>query len=123
MLCGEGDLAPTSGFIIIHSLLISRDIKVGGGRSPPVGFQVAANYVAMVPSGQIFDRFFRLQEQISEDAFVEPTVGENKAINYTFATYNHDASYLPTDGNVEYVALIYKMDCVCTCCLARVNWL
>ncbi|CDP06229.1 unnamed protein product [Coffea canephora] len=32
-----------------------KDIKVGGGPSPPVGFQVAANYVAMVPSGQIFD--------------------------------------------------------------------
>ncbi|CAI0396867.1 unnamed protein product [Linum tenue] len=32
-----------------------KDIKVGGGPSPPVGFQVAANVVAMVPSGQIFD--------------------------------------------------------------------
>ncbi|GAB2294312.1 hypothetical protein Dimus_028522 [Dionaea muscipula] len=32
-----------------------KDIKVGGGPSPPVGFQVAANYVAMVPSGQVFD--------------------------------------------------------------------
>ncbi|XP_071722140.1 peptidyl-prolyl cis-trans isomerase FKBP16-3, chloroplastic-like [Rutidosis leptorrhynchoides] len=32
-----------------------KDIKVGSGPSPPVGFQVAANYVAMVPSGQIFD--------------------------------------------------------------------
>ncbi|KAL6189006.1 hypothetical protein ACLB2K_040396 [Fragaria x ananassa] len=32
-----------------------KDIKVGQGPSPPVGFQVAANYVAMVPSGQIFD--------------------------------------------------------------------
>ncbi|XXG45054.1 hypothetical protein AAC387_Pa02g0240 [Persea americana] len=32
-----------------------KDIKEGGGPSPPVGFQVAANYVAMVPSGQIFD--------------------------------------------------------------------
>ncbi|KAJ8774788.1 hypothetical protein K2173_017234 [Erythroxylum novogranatense] len=32
-----------------------KDIKVGVGPSPPVGFQVAANYVAMVPSGQIFD--------------------------------------------------------------------
>ncbi|KAK4381103.1 Peptidyl-prolyl cis-trans isomerase FKBP16-3, chloroplastic [Sesamum angolense] len=33
-----------------------KDIKVGGRRSPPVGFQVAANYVAVVPSSQIFDR-------------------------------------------------------------------
>ncbi|KAL5703335.1 peptidylprolyl isomerase [Ranunculus cassubicifolius] len=32
-----------------------KDIKLGAGPSPPVGFQVAANYVAMVPSGQIFD--------------------------------------------------------------------
>ncbi|KAB2600274.1 peptidyl-prolyl cis-trans isomerase FKBP16-3 [Pyrus ussuriensis x Pyrus communis] len=32
-----------------------KDIKVGQGPSPPVGFQIAANYVAMVPSGQIFD--------------------------------------------------------------------
>ncbi|KAK7404477.1 hypothetical protein VNO78_05396 [Psophocarpus tetragonolobus] len=32
-----------------------KDIKVGQGPNPPVGFQVAANYVAMVPSGQIFD--------------------------------------------------------------------
>ncbi|CAN1197261.1 Peptidyl-prolyl cis-trans isomerase FKBP16-3, chloroplastic [Linum perenne] len=32
-----------------------KDIKVGEGPSPPVGFQVAANCVAMVPSGQIFD--------------------------------------------------------------------
>ncbi|CAJ1933373.1 unnamed protein product [Sphenostylis stenocarpa] len=32
-----------------------KDIKVGQGPSPPIGFQVAANYIAMVPSGQIFD--------------------------------------------------------------------
>ncbi|KAI9194323.1 hypothetical protein LWI28_005086 [Acer negundo] len=32
-----------------------KDIKVGKGPSPPAGFQVAANYVAMIPSGQIFD--------------------------------------------------------------------
>ncbi|ESW03913.1 hypothetical protein PHAVU_011G051700 [Phaseolus vulgaris] len=32
-----------------------KDIKVGQGPSPPIGFQVAANYVAMVPTGQIFD--------------------------------------------------------------------
>ncbi|CAI5509776.1 unnamed protein product [Closterium sp. Naga37s-1] len=31
-----------------------RDIVVGRGPSPPVGFQVAADYVAMVPSGKIF---------------------------------------------------------------------
>ncbi|CAI5984771.1 unnamed protein product [Closterium sp. NIES-64] len=31
-----------------------RDIIVGRGPSPPVGFQVAADYVAMVPSGKIF---------------------------------------------------------------------
>ncbi|KAL0358193.1 UNVERIFIED_CONTAM: Peptidyl-prolyl cis-trans isomerase FKBP16-3, chloroplastic [Sesamum calycinum] len=117
-----------------------KDIKVGGGRSPPVGFQVAANYVAMVPSGQIFDSFTvhwrkKLNSAVAESEnsdygaskyaaefpfpsrnsaiswllllmvifSVEPTVGENKAINYTFATYNHDASYLLTDGNVDLV--------------------
>ncbi|KAL2989117.1 hypothetical protein AAZX31_11G122300 [Glycine max] len=36
-----------------------KDIKVGQGPSPPIGFQVAANYVAMVPSGQIFDRYYK----------------------------------------------------------------
>lgn len=35
--------------------LVYKDIRVGGGPSPPIGFQVAANYVAMVPSGKIFD--------------------------------------------------------------------
>ncbi|XP_020587825.1 peptidyl-prolyl cis-trans isomerase FKBP16-3, chloroplastic isoform X2 [Phalaenopsis equestris] len=32
-----------------------KDIQVGVGPTPPVGFQVAANYIAMVPNGQIFD--------------------------------------------------------------------
>ncbi|XP_043707448.1 peptidyl-prolyl cis-trans isomerase FKBP16-3, chloroplastic isoform X2 [Telopea speciosissima] len=41
--------------ITTESGLQYKDIKVGIGPSPPVGFQVAANYVAMVPSGQIFD--------------------------------------------------------------------
>ncbi|PIN13134.1 FKBP-type peptidyl-prolyl cis-trans isomerase [Handroanthus impetiginosus] len=41
--------------ITTESGLQYKDIKVGTGPSPPVGFQVAANYVAMVPSGQIFD--------------------------------------------------------------------
>ncbi|XP_042519023.1 peptidyl-prolyl cis-trans isomerase FKBP16-3, chloroplastic isoform X2 [Macadamia integrifolia] len=41
--------------VTIESGLQYKDIKVGIGPSPPVGFQVAANYVAMVPSGQIFD--------------------------------------------------------------------
>ncbi|KAL2242400.1 peptidyl-prolyl cis-trans isomerase FKBP16-3, chloroplastic [Sesamum indicum] len=41
--------------VTTESGLQYKDIKVGGGPSPPVGFQVAANYVAMVPSGQIFD--------------------------------------------------------------------
>uniref|UniRef100_A0A2C9VZD3 peptidylprolyl isomerase n=1 Tax=Manihot esculenta TaxID=3983 RepID=A0A2C9VZD3_MANES len=41
--------------IITESGLQYKDIKVGEGPSPPIGFQVAANYVAMVPSGQIFD--------------------------------------------------------------------
>ncbi|KAG2727685.1 hypothetical protein I3843_01G164700 [Carya illinoinensis] len=41
--------------VTTESGLQYKDIKVGAGPSPPVGFQVAANYVAMVPSGQIFD--------------------------------------------------------------------
>ncbi|GMI78671.1 hypothetical protein like AT2G43560 [Hibiscus trionum] len=41
--------------VTTESGLQYKDIKVGEGPSPPVGFQVAANYVAMVPSGQIFD--------------------------------------------------------------------
>ncbi|GFP96319.1 peptidyl-prolyl cis-trans isomerase fkbp16-3 chloroplastic [Phtheirospermum japonicum] len=41
--------------VTTESGLQYKDIKVGSGPSPPVGFQVAANYVAMVPSGQIFD--------------------------------------------------------------------
>ncbi|POO01997.1 Peptidyl-prolyl cis-trans isomerase, FKBP-type [Trema orientale] len=41
--------------VTTESGLQYKDIKVGDGPSPPVGFQVAANYVAMVPSGQIFD--------------------------------------------------------------------
>ncbi|EFJ23376.1 hypothetical protein SELMODRAFT_99440, partial [Selaginella moellendorffii] len=32
-----------------------KDIVLGNGPSPPIGFQVAANYVAMIPSGQVFD--------------------------------------------------------------------
>ncbi|KAL6646273.1 hypothetical protein ACP70R_017881 [Stipagrostis hirtigluma subsp. patula] len=41
--------------VTTESGLQYKDIKVGEGPSPPVGFQVAANYVAMVPNGQIFD--------------------------------------------------------------------
>lgn len=41
--------------VTTESGLQYKDIKVGEGPSPPIGFQVAANYVAMVPNGQIFD--------------------------------------------------------------------
>ncbi|KAK6914514.1 FKBP-type peptidyl-prolyl cis-trans isomerase domain, partial [Dillenia turbinata] len=41
--------------VTTESGLQYKDIKVGEGPSPPIGFQVAANYVAMVPSGQVFD--------------------------------------------------------------------
>ncbi|KAH7446786.1 hypothetical protein KP509_01G075800 [Ceratopteris richardii] len=41
--------------ITTESGLQYKDIKVGSGPSPPVGFQVAANYVAMDPSGRVFD--------------------------------------------------------------------
>lgn len=41
--------------ITTESGLQYKDIKVGSGPTPPVGYQVAAKYVAMVPSGQVFD--------------------------------------------------------------------
>ncbi|KAM0012661.1 putative peptidylprolyl isomerase [Helianthus debilis subsp. tardiflorus] len=41
--------------VTTESGLQYKDIKVGSGPSPPVGYQVAANYVAMVPTGQVFD--------------------------------------------------------------------
>ncbi|XP_078435217.1 FKBP-like peptidyl-prolyl cis-trans isomerase family protein [Wolffia australiana] len=41
--------------VTTESGLQYKDIKVGQGPNPPVGYQVVANYVAMVPSGQIFD--------------------------------------------------------------------
>uniref|UniRef100_A0A0F7H0B9 peptidylprolyl isomerase n=1 Tax=Cypripedium formosanum TaxID=53042 RepID=A0A0F7H0B9_9ASPA len=41
--------------ITTESGLQFKEIQVGVGPNPPVGFQVAANYVAMVPNGQIFD--------------------------------------------------------------------
>ncbi|VAI86809.1 unnamed protein product [Triticum turgidum subsp. durum] len=42
--------------VTTESGLQYKDIKVGQGPSPPIGFQVAANCIAMVPNGQIFDR-------------------------------------------------------------------
>ncbi|KAI4380236.1 hypothetical protein MLD38_006451 [Melastoma candidum] len=41
--------------VTTESGLQYKDIVIGEGPSPPIGFQVAANYVAMVPSGQVFD--------------------------------------------------------------------
>ncbi|KAJ3681391.1 hypothetical protein LUZ60_015880 [Juncus effusus] len=41
--------------VTTESGLQYKDIVVGQGPSPPIGFQVAANYVAMVQNGQIFD--------------------------------------------------------------------
>lgn len=41
--------------VTTESGLQYKDIKEGTGPSPPIGFQVAANCIAMVPSGQIFD--------------------------------------------------------------------
>ncbi|TVU04786.1 hypothetical protein EJB05_47920 [Eragrostis curvula] len=54
----ESELENVGGkvpMVTTESGLQYKDIKVGEGPSPPVGFQVAANYVAMVPNGQIFD--------------------------------------------------------------------
>ncbi|KAL6900975.1 hypothetical protein ACP4OV_005651 [Aristida adscensionis] len=50
----ESELANVP-MVTTESGLQYKDIKVGEGPSPPIGFQVAANYVAMVPNGQIFD--------------------------------------------------------------------
>ncbi|KAK1272013.1 hypothetical protein QJS04_geneDACA014200 [Acorus gramineus] len=41
--------------VTTESGLQYKDIQIGRGPSPPIGFQVAANYVAMVSNGQIFD--------------------------------------------------------------------
>eukprot|EP00249_Psilotum_nudum_P001395 c13863_g1_i1 orf=843-1439(-) len=41
--------------ITTDSGLQYKDIEIGTGPSPPIGFQVAADYVAMVPSGKVFD--------------------------------------------------------------------
>lgn len=39
-----------------------RDIKVGQGPTPPVGFQVTVHYIAMFPDGRIFDNSFVRRE-------------------------------------------------------------
>ena len=39
----------------LPSGLSFRDVKVGSGPEPPVGFQVVAHYVAMTPNGKVFD--------------------------------------------------------------------
>ncbi|KAG6422874.1 hypothetical protein SASPL_113256 [Salvia splendens] len=49
------DLMLKVPMVTTESGLQYKDIQIGSGPSPPIGFQVAANYVAMVPSGQIFD--------------------------------------------------------------------
>lgn len=46
------DSIPT---VTTESGLQYKDIVVGKGPSPPIGFQVAANYVAMLPNGRVFD--------------------------------------------------------------------
>ena len=39
----------------LPSGLSYRDIKVGSGPAPPVGYQVVAHYVAQTPAGRVFD--------------------------------------------------------------------
>jgi FKBP-type peptidyl-prolyl cis-trans isomerase len=39
----------------LPSGLSYRDVTTGTGPEPPVGFQVVAHYVAMTPSGKVFD--------------------------------------------------------------------
>ena len=39
----------------LPSGLSYKEIAVGSGPSPPVGYQVVAHYVAMTPAGRVFD--------------------------------------------------------------------
>ncbi|KAL0285219.1 UNVERIFIED_CONTAM: Peptidyl-prolyl cis-trans isomerase FKBP16-3, chloroplastic [Sesamum calycinum] len=102
-----------------------KDIKVGGRRSPPVGFQVAANYVAVVPSSQIFDRQSNVMlNLVSEDLLttlfvsghlIQPTSSKSPiACASAFETLEGsddedivtdvdklDTTYLLSNGNVK----------------------
>ncbi|KAK4382311.1 Peptidyl-prolyl cis-trans isomerase FKBP16-3, chloroplastic, partial [Sesamum angolense] len=91
---------------------ILRDIKVGGGRSPPVGFQVAANYVAMVPSGQIFDSAFESPEG-SDD---EDNVTDVAKLDTTYLLTNGNVkinSAVAESENYDYGASIYAAEFLC----------
>eukprot|EP00884_Botryococcus_braunii_P009229 jgi/Botrbrau1/18307/Bobra.0179s0036.1 len=41
--------------VTLPSGLKFKEIRVGKGPSPPVGYQVVVNYVAMTPNGRVFD--------------------------------------------------------------------
>ncbi|KAK4382595.1 Peptidyl-prolyl cis-trans isomerase FKBP16-3, chloroplastic [Sesamum angolense] len=81
-----------------------KDIKVGGRRSPPVGFQVAANYIAVVPSGQIFDRTSysttSSKSPIACASAFETLEGSDDEDNVTDVD-KLDTTYLLTNGNVN----------------------
>lgn len=57
LLCGPECMSTLDQIKMVNlpSGLQYREIKEGSGPIPPVGFQVVANYVAMVPNGKIFD--------------------------------------------------------------------
>lgn len=48
--------------VSLPSGLQYRDIVVGKGANPPVGFQVVCNYVALTPEGRVFDSSFEKKQ-------------------------------------------------------------
>lgn len=57
MLCDPACIQSlsTAERVTLPSGLQFQDIVVGTGSSPPVGYQVVVNYVAMTPEGRVFD--------------------------------------------------------------------
>lgn len=56
-LCDEACIAALDKAeeVTTPSGLKYKDIVVGSGPSPPVGYQVVVNYIAMTPEGRVFD--------------------------------------------------------------------
>lgn len=56
-LCDEACIAALdkAQAVTTASGLKYKDIVVGSGPSPPVGYQVVVNYIAMTPEGRVFD--------------------------------------------------------------------
>ncbi len=56
-LCDEACIAALDKAEVVTTAsgLKYKDIVVGSGPSPPVGYQVVVNYIAMTPEGRVFD--------------------------------------------------------------------